>query len=262
MKRLIAFASTLLIFTACQKVIDVNLNEADPQVVIESNYYASGDSVVAKLSYTSNYFSTEDSEKINAASVSIIDPQGVSTVLTNAGNGRYELFNYTPQYNGDYTLEVQLGGTTYSATSYLNDVIPLDSLPYEFIPQSIFGDSGYIVSMAINDPIDEVNYWRAIRISSDTINDHEEEIFLFDDEFVNGNVFQIPFFADRYAVGDTIFVELRSLDRTTYDYYTELISVLGGNSAAPTNPTTNWNNNALGYFAAWGMDTLSVVIQE
>ncbi|MDX1446269.1 DUF4249 family protein [Lishizhenia sp.] len=262
MKRLIALGSLVLVFASCQKVIDVNLNEAAPQVVIESNYYASGDSVVAKLSYTSNYFSNEDSEKIANASVTITDPQGVPTVLNNAGNGRYDLFNYTPQYNGDYNLEVQLDGVTYSANSFLNDVTPLDSLPYQFIPQSIFGDSGYVLSMSLTDPIDEANYWRAIRVSSDTVNDNEDEIFLFDDEFVNGNVFQIPFFADRYAVGDTIFVELRSLDRVTYDYYTELISVLGGNSAAPTNPTTNWNNNALGYFAAWGRDTLSVVIEE
>lgn len=261
MKTILIIASAILVFTSCQKVIDVNLNEADPQLVVESNYFASGDSVVAKLSYTSNYFSTEDAEKINDANVSIIDAQGVETVLNNAGLGRYDLFNYQPQYNEVYTLKVELGGVEYLAESYLNDVISLDSLPYQFQEQSIFGDSGYVLTMAINDPFDESNYYRATRTSSDTINNFEDDIFLFDDELVNGNVFQIPFFADRYKIGDTIFVELRSYDKVTYDYYTELISTLGGNSAAPTNPTNNWSNNALGYFAAWGMDTASVVIQ-
>lgn len=262
MKRLIALGSLVLIFTSCQKVIDVNLNEADPQVVIESNYYASGDSVVARLSYTSNYFSNELSEKIENASVTITDPQGVSTILNYSGDGKYDLFNYSPQFNGAYSLEVQLDGNTYTASSFLNDVTPIDSLTYKYIAQSLFGDSSYEVSLNLTDTDSERNYWRAVRSSSDSLNSFEDEIFLFDDMFVEGNVFKIPFFADRYDVGDTIYVELRSLDKVTYDYYVELIAVLGGNSAAPTNPTTNWNNKALGYFAAWGIDTLSVVIEE
>ena len=68
---------------------------------------------------------------------------------------------------------------------------------------------------------------------------------------------------DFFQIDDTIGMELRSIDKDIYYYLNEAISIIGENSAsaaAPANPNSNWNNNALGYFSAYGNSRKETII--
>ena len=77
--------------------------------------------------------------------------------------------------------------------------------------------------------------------------------------------------SDEINIGDFITVDLMSIDKATFDYYLTANSVnaSGSNgrgpsstSAAPTNPVTNWNNNALGYFSAYTSSQKTIVLSD
>jgi hypothetical protein len=64
---------------------------------------------------------------------------------------------------------------------------------------------------------------------------------------------------------DTLIVELQSIDKATYDYFTTLESISGNvmeQTASPANPISNFNNGALGYFSAYSFDRKIVIIKE
>jgi hypothetical protein len=65
--------------------------------------------------------------------------------------------------------------------------------------------------------------------------------------------------------GDTITIDLLSIDKATYDYFHTLSDILTSDqsptSLAPANPTTNISGSALGYFAAYAVDSKQIVVR-
>ena len=65
--------------------------------------------------------------------------------------------------------------------------------------------------------------------------------------------------------GDTVWVDLLSIDKASYDYFNTLNNILTSDrsptSLAPANPNTNLTNGALGYFAAYSVDSRMIILQ-
>jgi len=91
---------------------------------------------------------------------------------------------------------------------------------------------------------------------------------LFNDDNVDGNQILIPYFGGSEAKivrGDSLTMELRSLDKVTYEYYNTLANIAGGGvgqAAAPENPTTNISNGAMGYFAGYSTSRKTIVVDK
>lgn len=254
----------LLLFASfsCEKVIDLEVNDAEPQLVIEANYDAVKEEVKVYITKTKNIFSASDFPVITGAEVEIVDQGNNVSTLVDQGNGEYLLQNYTPIYGSAYTMRVLVEGETYEASDILPTVVPIDSLSQDFQEESLFGEEGYVVFTNFTDPQSE-NFYRANRIvNGDSLNDLGEQ-FIFDDGFSNGNSQAVPFFSTRHQVGDSIVVQFISYSKNSFDYYDQLFEIAGesGQSAAPSNPEYSWSNKALGHFATYGYDIDTIVIQ-
>jgi hypothetical protein len=252
----------LITFASCQKSIDVDLNEANPVVVIQANYTAEDSTVRVEVTETSNFFSGEDSPVINDAVVTITTQAGVSTVVPFIANGQYTLENYAPEFGTTYTMTVLANGTTYTATCKMLPVIDQQPVIFDSIPPGPFsGDGGYVVALTYQDPAAEGDFTSAhITENGERLNSLDD-IVLNDDQFTNGNLLIRPLFVKLFDLGDTIEVELRTINEKVFDYYVELSSLTDPNSAAPANPTYQWENRALGFFNAYPSSRQSVVIQ-
>ena len=68
-KHPIYFLFILFAWTACEKVIDVDLNEATPAVVIEGNLVYNERNLQVKISRTGSYFGDEPLNKVSGAEV-------------------------------------------------------------------------------------------------------------------------------------------------------------------------------------------------
>jgi hypothetical protein len=252
------------VILSCTKEIDVEVNDADPQLVIEANYDATNERVQVNLSMTKNVFEAGVNSVITGAAVEILDENGLSTPLVNQGNGSYLLENYAPTYLSTYSMNVTVDGVVYSASSFLPEVVQLDSLSSIFTEASLFGAAGYVVYMNFADPSGLPNYYRAVRsVNGEVLTDLGDQ-FIFDDSFSEGNAQTVPFFGDRYDIGDSVMVEFRSYNKNSYEYYSQLFDLAGdgGQSAAPANPDYSWTNQALGHFAAYGYDQDTIIVVE
>lgn len=265
MKNIFYFFAIITVLASCQKVIDVDLNEANPTPVIEGNYTAEDSTVRVKLSLTSSYFNSETSNFINDANVNITDGSGLISNIPSTGNGMYELQSYIPNFNTTYTLSVSYDGITYSAQCDLSDTVSLSEITYEYNPGFFGSDPGYLVFLNFNDPINISNYYQVVLSLNGVELDALNEIFTQDDIFSDGNPVSRPLFGgDFFKIEDTVGMELRSIDQDIYSYLNEAISIFGANSAssaAPGNPNSNWNNNALGYFSAYGSSRKEIIIE-
>lgn len=253
----------LLFIASCQKVIDVEVDEADENIVLDASYNAITEKVRVKVTRSAALFSNTGFESILDAFIELETPNGDVFEIAHIGNGVYEYENLTPTFNSTYKMTAIVEGQTFEANAFLPNPIPLDSLTQQFQEASLFGPEGYIVFMNLSDPGGS-NYYRAVRIvNGDTLTSRSEQ-FIFDNSFSEGNVQTVPFFSSRYEPDDTITVQLRSYSETAFLYFGDLLALAGdgGQSAAPANPRTNWNNGALGVFNAYGYDEKTIIIEE
>ncbi len=266
MKNLIQLIAISLLAFSCQKVIDVDLNSSNPKTVIEANYTAEDSTVRVKITLTSNYFDNNPSPVIDGAIVQITDINGTPQLLSALGNGEYELTNYVPIFNTRYTLTVTVNGTTYTAVSTLPSPTALKPINYEFVPGFFGNNGGYVCYLNYDDPADTTNFFIAVLSENGVERSQVNELILTDDRLTNGNSISRPLFGPNnlFQLGDTIGIELRAIDENIFNYYVELQSIAGGNggqSAAPANPESNWDNGALGYFNAYSNSRESIIIQ-
>lgn len=258
MKLFFAFLLGISIITSCQKVIDVDLNDANPKLVIEAVYTAEDSTVHVEITKTSNYFDNSIAPTIDNALITIMDESGSVQTIPSIGSGKYELTGYSPSFDSNYTITVTYEGTVYTSTTTLHTVIPQQSIIYTFEQSGFFGGpGGYLCYLTYMDPPEEDNYIAIKYWENDTLVSE----FQTSDELTNGNLVQIPLFEKFFDLGDTIEVEMRTIDKKIYDYFDELDGASNPSSAAPANPTYQWTNNALGYFSAYGVSRQEVIIQ-
>ena len=94
-----------------------------------------------------------------------------------------------------------------------------------------------------------------------------KNIFVFDDRLSDGKYITQQLFTDStyIKVGDTVKLNMNCVDRNVWSYFNvlELTAVNNGVPyLAPTNPTSNISNNALGYFSAQVVQTKTRVVKK
>lgn len=264
-----AHGSQLLIFIVmllfgCEKIIDVDLNEANPEVVVEANLSNFLNSAEVKLSKTGSYFGDNPIEKIIDASVVIENEYGSKYVLNEVEDGLYRADGIFLDDEVTYRLSINADGEQYESESELNPVVLIDSLVYYYDEGFAFLDAGYIIKIYFVDPPGIDNYYRLKIFENDTLKNGSEDLIVFDDRLIDGQTLEVKLRGIIFEPDDTVSIQLLSLDKGAYEYFNtfqELINVNPG-SAAPANPTSNITNGALGYFSAWSADEKTVIIKE
>ena len=260
---LILALSALVAFSACERVIDVDLNDADPTLVIEAKVSNRAEPQTVILTKTTSYFTPDTPAPVTNATVTVRDDQGEEHAYTEVTDGVY-IANFMGQEGRTYTLEVISEGETYSGQSRLRPTVSLDSLTFA---RSGFSEPNappsYLTFTNFNDPAERGNYYRVREVSEDPAAD--AFIYLLDDISTNGNLITFPLFGNTYPVGTDITIELWHIDQSAYNYFTDLSELQNAGSpfsSTPANPDTNLSNGALGFFVAYSVSTLSGTITE
>ena len=253
-----------LVFSGCEKVIDVDLNEASPGLVIQGNLSADQRVAEVKLTMTTSYFDTLSPEKVPGAKVTLEDDNGRKIVLAETLKGVYATFGFEPVYKTEYRLTVETKDNIYQAESVLNPPVRIDSVTWKYDEGTSFFDAGYYLNVWFFDPPSIQNYYRIQIYRNGLLKRSMDDLIVFNDRYFDGNKVEISLYNDPYYLNDTVRVQLVSLDKNAYEYFSTLGELINTNpgSAAPSNPNTNFSNGALGYFSAWSSDMLEVIIGE
>ena len=273
MKKLIRLFFFCVLFASmmsCEEVIDLDLGNSKPGIVMEGLITTEPGPYQLKINQSVDFGETNDFPPVVGAVVTVTDQDGNSEVLQEVAEGLYHTVDLQGERGKRYRMDVEYAGELYSATSAIPlTVVPLDSLTYEFVEESLFAKEGYYVTAFLTDPAGEVNYYRMkIFVNRETyyfeIGDNlvrDDNLWYFNDQFFDGKQMDIEF-PHTLQVGDKVDLELYQVDRSTYDYYRTLGDLGGIGGVAPANPLSNWSNEALGYFGAVSVEYASLVIEE
>ncbi len=258
------FLMLVLLLSGCEKVINVDLNEAAPALVIEGNVDALRHRAEVKISETSSYFNQSESEMVSGAKVVITMDGRDSFLLSETQNGIYTFENIFVRTGAKYHLTVNSNNKIIEGTSVLQPKVPIDTLWYYNEDSYSFFDKGYVVNVYFDDPPEVDNYYRIKVFVNGDLRDKAEDFVLFSDRYFDGQFVTIDLRGFDINPKDTVDIQLISLDEKSYDFYNTLIDLIYNNpgSAAPANPNTNLSNGALGYFSAWTSDKQRVIIRN
>lgn len=255
---------TIFILAGCQKVINVDLNEAAPLIVIEGLITDSPGPYTVTISKSGSYFNQPVLPPVSGAQVFITDNIGTIDTLKEVNPGIYRTIRTKGIPGRTYTIKVLSESSEYTGTSTMFNHVPIDSL-HLLKSQQRFGfgnpnESRFELHCFFKDPM-EKNFYRIKVITNDSTN--AENIRLYDDQYTNGEETDLR--VARPKAGDRCKIELLSLDKLTYGYYRTLEDLIRTNpffGSTPANPNTNLSNGALGYFGASAVSFKTVIITD
>ena len=248
---------------SCQKVIDVNLNSADPQYVVEANVNDQPGPYTVRITRSANFSDDNNFPAVSGAFVTIKDvTAGVTDTLSDAGAGSYKTHTLNGITGHTYQLYIKVNGREFAASSTMPEAVSLDTV---YTERSVFGGDDLFAVPVYTDPIRQGNRYRI----SQTVNRIPVKGGdVRSDEVTNGQKAKFPYYYDtddksgnpKIKSGDSVFMTLQSIDLGVYEFYRTLEDTREQNSPSLSNPLTNISGGALGYFCASANRTMGVKI--
>ena len=272
MKKFIYILLVGLSFLACEDVIDLDLNSAEPRLVIDATLKwekeSDGKSQFIKLSLSAPFY-TDEVPPANGANVSVTNSEGIIFYFIEEDNtGIYRCYNFIPKINETYTLNILYKDDTYMGTEQLVPVVGIDRVEQK--NDGGFGGDDIEIKAFYTDPIGLENYYlfKILKAGSDHIN-----LEVYDDEFVDGNqTFAFYSGDDFLETGDELNIYNHGISKQFYEFMVILLQQTAEDGGGPfeTQPatvrgncvnTTNPSNYPFGYFRASEVSVLSYIVK-
>ncbi len=278
---------SLLIFSSCEKVIQLDLNKENPQLVIEAIINIDSTNQYVYLNRTVNFDNEGKGVPFSNASVQLLDGESIVTKFESLGNGTFKatLEKGLLKVGKQYTLQVvdNEKKVTHVATSSCPVNVKLDAIEV-FKNPPVFGRYNYAIVPVRNEPIGK--NWYQFRLKKN--NEKIHKILVDDDSNLDGvprtskPIFNVREFSPDTTVNsvpkwiikkagatelvDSVEAELTlvNIEYKVFRYlYNLALNQGGGNqSATPTNPDPIFTNGALGYFSIQSTDTKKIWVNN
>jgi hypothetical protein len=261
--RVILLVFMISILISCEDIIHIDLKNSEPRLVIEGVITNQKGPYMVRISKSVDFYDPGEYPPVNNALVELSDDIGNSEVLKGDSEGVYISSKIRGYPGRKYTLKVNVDGQEYTAESQMENPVKIDSLKAEYFPGVGDRESGYYIHCFFSDPPDETNNYRLIAWRNGMM---DQNLYLMDDEFVNGRSVDYYFYLTPFQKGDTVNIALATIDRPVFEYYNTLFNIVaqqgGNNPANPANPNTNLSNEALGYFGALAIDRMEAILEK
>lgn len=261
MKSYIPFC-LLFIFqiTSCTKVIELDLNNSDPQLVIEGSV---SDSFVVKLTKSINFDQTNTYPTVQNSTIKITDNLGNSETLIEKSNGMYSS-SQIGVVGRTYFLDVNSDSKNYTAQSTMPSKINFDNLLVEKKTSTSprqGNTTSYQITVQYADPANQSNYYRFVEYINDI---PQASIFVYDDRLTDGKNVSTNLNSTnrKLNTGDKLTIEMQCIDKSVYTYFHSFGNLGNGpqNATTPANPYTNIIGGKLGFFNAHTSQKKTVIV--
>jgi len=244
----------LVLLSSCEKEINIDLNTTNPRVVIEGNVSNKDGESVVKITKTQNFDETTPFPTVSDAFVSITDTVLSKTyILTESELGIYKNPELIGTIGKTYKLEVRIGEDIFTAFSTMPSPVVLDSLvqiipkPGDPVPPAGTPGAGSIQFQPTYKNFTKTDlYFQYVITRNDTL---LKSLIISSD--LSEFRFSRPFpFSVKTKKNDDLKIDIQLIDKTVFDYLNGANQNIGQFGATPSNPTSNINNGALGFFKA------------
>lgn len=260
-----------MLFTNCEDVIDVDLNNEEPKLVIEAsiNYFknTAGNEQNIKLTLSAPFF--EDTiPPANGATIQISDTVGNTFNFIEIDNsGIYNNDTFIPVIGEVYTLTISYEGDVYTATETLTAVVPIDYI--EQNNEGGFSGEDIELKAYYTDPAGIDNYYFFEFISDIPV---VPSLSVYNDTFTDGNEIFGFYTEEDLESGDIVTIRNYGVSSQFYDFMFILLQQGGGSGGGPfeTQPatirgncvnTTTPENYPFGYFRLSEVDEINYIVE-
>ncbi len=272
MKKIMCVTSIFLFFIlSCEDVVDVQLNEAEPRLVIEASINwlknTTGNEQSIKLSLSAPFFD-DTIPPANGASVQIEDSSNnIFQFIEDGSTGIYRSTNFIPEINETYELTINYNAEIYTGSETLKSVVSID-----FIEQN--NDAGFTgdeieLKAFYTDPANIDNYYFFEFFSNIPVIPTLE---VYEDEFTDGNQIFGFYTEEDLEAGDIVTIRNHGVSERFYEFMFLLLQQGSEESGGPfeTQPATvrgncmnitNPENFPFGYFRLSEVDEVTYTIQ-
>jgi len=273
-KYIVLFLAISALFLSCERVVNIDLNEVAPALVVEGRVYE--DSLAwVNIRQTTSYFNPDTQLCICDAVVMIKENNNPWDTLEYIERGLYKSSTLRGTPGSTYYLRIEHDSQIYEAESYMYDRPVIYSLTSRSFGS--FGDFGDSSGFDFGGALDSLPYFLFINLYDDPAEDNyylfdyyingeprEGSYIVGDDENANNDTLAYsPGPIALFNIGDTVSVRANAIDRYVYNYLDQLGDAVSSNSffsSTPYNPLSNISNGALGYFAALSFDVKTTII--
>lgn len=256
-----------LLNIGCEEVVDIDLEESEPRLVVEASLLWTADSdktpQYIRLTTTAPYFDKEV-PPAKEAEVTLYDSEGREYFFEEVEPGIFRNEGFTPVPDENYELEIIYEEEIYRATSSLVPVPQLENI--EQNDNGGFSGEEIELRAYYEDPNGIDNFYLFHFYHNNMLG-----LQIADDVLTDGNLTYVFFSDEDLEAGDDVHIEIQGISKRFYEYMYILRSQAGtGEGPFQTQPTTvrgnvvnttNPDNFAFGYFRMSGSDVLSYTIE-
>lgn len=264
---------TVFFFSACEEVVDIDLDTTTPRLVIDASIDwikgTDGSQQTIKLTMTGSYYENTV-PTVSGATVFVTNSTNTvfDFVETTPNTGQYVCNNFVPVIGETYTLTVINDGQTYTASETLYAVPEISNVIQD--NEGGFLNEDIEVRFFFMDNGDEDNFY-LVRFDTDVLPYPDYDALK--DEFFQGNEMFDFIDHEDFKAGDVVGLRLYGTSERYYNYMMILISMVEGGAGSgpfqtpPVNARgniinqTNESNFALGYFRLGEVSAVDYTIQ-
>ena len=262
------FGILSLMFSSCEEVVQVDLDSAEPRLVVEAfiNWQKGEDGSTQKirLTTTAGYYD-QQVPTVSDAVVTVTSEDGTVFDFIEESAGNYFCYDFVPEIGKSYELMILVNGEVYTATEKLYEVPEIVSV--EQNNDIGFSDDIIEIKYFFQDNGEEENYYLDSFYSDGFLT---SEYGISSDELFQGNMMYGIYLTDELNSGDVLDIKLFGISRSYYNYMRVLfnsassggpfpipVGTVRGNLVNQTNP----DKYALGYFRLSEVDQITYTIE-
>jgi hypothetical protein len=263
----------IVLFTNCEKVIDIDVPSIEPKLIIDASFEVLFDETpvvannVVKLRLSADYFDDVIPTVTNANVylTNLSDNSIINFSDTNA-DGDYEPINpFIPADDIAYELTIIYNGQTYKGKATKIKSAPFNKL--EQGDKTLFSGKETELIVEFSDDGNKENYY--------LFNFTNNRFITIEDRFFNGSDYNFSFFyrEDDIELPTTVTIKMSGISKEFYTYFRVLSSQSGQNGGGPFQSVPSSllanmininddNNFPLGYFHISETDTFTIDLVE
>lgn len=268
MRTLLIIFIGLIIFSGCEDIIDIKLDDAPARLVVDAWLNNQEETQTIRLTYSQPYFESNSALPALGAVVKVSSNSGEVFEFSDQGNGDYH-WQHAPgqsfgEIDDEFILTIGLGGKNYTAFSKMNRVPEIDEITQELREGELGPDGIYTQFFARDFPGLGDTYWIKTYKNGKFLNKPGEINIAYDAGFdagaeVDGITFISPIreFTNPFeevesgetqpspwAAGDQIRIEIHSINLSAF-LFIELArdQILNGDNTIFASPLANTSGN-------------------
>ncbi len=264
----------MIIFNACTKRIDIDLDESYVRLAVEGYIMPDEGVNYVRLTKSSDYFANEPAPAVTGATVEVSDDQ--HTYLLSEAVSQPGTYLFPADFQGEeqktYTLNIRtqekIGDhNTFTATDSMPEMtLHIDSITLAYNTAFDF----WMILMYAPKPPGR-NFYLVKRMNNDTlVTAGIADYNIFDDELLNNDYMHgiavMGIDPEDIRHGDKITLVASLISEEYYNFILEAQTELQPHdpmfSGPPANVSTNVNNGAIGYFAAYPSTSATTYFEE